>query len=100
MVRKRLKTVLVILGIVTLAAVGSVWNEARKEVVFLCANFTPGVPEESVIRQLETGHFLRYRDNGRKDGAQIIVDSAYTLGVYNCVIDLDTERVVVRARVE
>ena len=95
-----LKTVLVILGVVALALVGFVWNEARKEVVILCANFTPGVPEEGVVRQLETGHFLRYRGNGPKDGGKIIVDSAFNLGMYTCVIDLDTDRIVVRARVE
>ncbi len=30
-----------------------------KKVVFLCGNFRASVPEASVRRQLDTGHFLR-----------------------------------------
>ena len=30
------------------------WNEARKEVIFLCGNFTKGVSQSSVIKQLQT----------------------------------------------
>lgn len=66
-----------------------VWNEARKEVVFLCENFTPGVAGESVRRQLDTGQFLRYRQRVTDVGSRIVADSAYTLGLHACVIELD-----------
>lgn len=35
-------------------------NEARKEVYFLCGNFTAGVSEDSVKRQLSTAHLASY----------------------------------------
>lgn len=76
-----------------------VWDEARKEVVFLCGNFESGVTRESVLRQLDTGHFLRYVVMSQPDsGTRITVDSAYHFGFYVCDIELDENQVVIRAR--
>ena len=82
-----------------LASGGLLWNEARKEIVFLCGNFHPGVTEGSVVRQLDTGHFLRYRRESLLQGERIVADSVYNFGVYTCSIDFDTNRVVTEARV-
>ena len=68
-----------------------VWNEARKEVVFLCGNFVPGVAGSSVRDQLDTGHFLRYRQRVTDTGSRIVADSAYTLGLHSCVVDLGSD---------
>ena len=76
------------------------WNEARKEIVFLCGNFGKGVSEQNVLRQLETGNFLRYRSERMPSGNRIVVDSAYNFGVYKCTIDFDTTGRVTQARVE
>ena len=88
-----------LLVVAGLAAV-LVWNEARKEVVFLCGNFTAGVTRGSVEQQLGTGHFLRYRREPAVMGSRIVVDSAYTLGAHRCTIELDPGGVVRRAGVE
>jgi len=88
--------VLVLAGLVA----ALVWNEARKEVVFLCGNFTAGVTLDSVEQQLATGHFLRYRRVPAVMGSRIVVDSAYTLGAHRCTIELDSRGVVRRAGVE
>ena len=101
--RRRAAVILgAVAGVLVLAglAAAMVWNEARKEVVFLCGNFTAGVTLESVEKQLATGHFLRYRREPAVMGSRIVVDSAYTLGAQRCVIELDSGGVVRRAGVE
>ena len=90
--------VTVSLAAVVVVAVGVfTWNEARKEIVFLCANFTPGVEGESVRRQLDTGDFLRYRQRVTDTGSRIVADSAFTVGLHSCVIELDDHDRVVTA---
>ncbi|MDX1586194.1 MAG: hypothetical protein R3222_05600 [Balneolaceae bacterium] len=77
-----------------IAVAGFYWNEARKEVVFLCSNFKAGVTEESVLRQLDTGNFLRYHSENLPDGKRIVVESPYSLYMYTCTIDFDSSAVV------
>lgn len=83
-----------------LAVAAFTWNEARKEVVFLCGNFQPGVAESSVLAQLDTGHFLRYRSEETASGRRIISDSIYTLSAFRCVIDVGEDGLVSVARLE
>jgi len=45
--------------VLTLVVAVIYWNEASKEVTFLCGNFTKGSDEESVIRQLESANLSR-----------------------------------------
>ena len=86
--------VLLVLGLIVF---GVYWNEARKEVIYLCGNFSAGVARDSVIRQLDTGTFLRYAERPMTDGTRIVVDSRLTGGIYRCVIDLDRSGRVTRA---
>ena len=76
---------------------GFVWNEARKEVVFLCSNFGPGTSAQSVITQLNTGSFLRYQKKTDSGINIIYVDSAFNFGRYKCVVELDQRQIVTRA---
>jgi hypothetical protein len=89
---------LVLVAVVVVAAI--YWNESRKEVVFLCGNFSKGVSEESVRRQLDTGHFLTYRSVSTSSGSRMEVHSKYNLSVYRCNIDFDADGKVLKARVE
>lgn len=93
-----------ILSVIALVAVtfiaALVWNESRKEVVFLCGNFSKGVSEDSVRRQLDTGHFLTYQSVNTPSGSRIEVHSKYNLSVYRCNIDFDADGKVLEARVE
>ncbi|ARA93422.1 hypothetical protein AWN76_009820 [Rhodothermaceae bacterium RA] len=99
--RKRLARIIAAVALGVAVAVGAVyWNEARKEVVFLCGNFGPGVAEASVRRQLDTGHFLRYRTEDGPAGRRIVADSPLTLGLYRCVVELEADGTVRAARVE
>ena len=88
------------LVVLVLLAGGLVWNEARKEVVYLCGNFTAGVKEASVLRQLDTGHFLRYHREPAVMGSRLVVTSPYDPGRARCVIELDGYGTVRAARVE
>ena len=85
----RIVRIFIVLTVVAALVAGFYWNEARKEIVFLCENFERGVSEQSVIRQLETGNFLRYHTELAPSGKRIIVDSAYNLSMYKCIIDVD-----------
>jgi hypothetical protein len=100
--RRAAVILLTVAGALVLAGLAAtlVWNEARKEVVFLCGNFTAGVTQASVEKQLATGHFLRYRREPAVLGSRIVVDSAYTLGAHRCTIELDPGGVVRRAALE
>ncbi len=86
--------------VLALGAAAFVWDEARKEVVFLCGNFAPGTVEDSVIRQLDTANFLRRERRTRPMATTLVVDSAWNLGLSRCVIELDGDGIVMRAGVE
>ncbi len=73
------------------------FNEARKEVKFLCANFGAGVSDSSVLSQLNTGDFLRFSMVGSEQGTRLVVDSLYTLTLHRCVIELDARGRVITA---
>ena len=99
--KHKLPAMIASLGALFLSALAVfVWNEARKEIFFLCGNFMAGMSEESVVRQLDTGNFLRSRREAGASGSRIIADSRYNLGAYSCYIELDREGVVAQAYVE
>lgn len=87
----QVKTILLFGLVAALVVASFYWNEARKEVVFLCGNFVDGTSEESVLRQLNTGNFLRYHTENFSSGKRIIVDSPYNLSMYKCIIDFDMD---------
>jgi len=76
------------------------WNESRKEIVFLCGNFKKGVSEQSVRSQLDTGKLLRYHTEMSPLGKRIIVDSPYNFYMYKCIVDIDTNGLVIEHHVE
>lgn len=83
-----------------LIVIGFVWNEARKEIVFLCSNFGPGTTEQSVITQLDTGSFLRFQRETHSGKNRIYVDSAFNFGLYSCVVELNQGLVVIEAKTD
>ncbi|MDR8394430.1 hypothetical protein NC796_25010 [Aliifodinibius sp. S!AR15-10] len=98
--KRLVKITLVSILTVGLVVAAFYWNEACKEIVFLCGNFKKGVPEQSVHRQLDTGNLLRYRTEKLASGKRIIVDSAYNLSLYKCIIDIDESGLVIESRIE
>ncbi len=75
---------------VALAAValvfGFFWDEARKEVVYLCANFQAGDTEDSVMRQLHTANLLRIASTSQEGQTLVTADSLLNFGVYRCEV--------------
>ena len=98
--RSRLIRIFIGVTVIVALVAGFYWNEARKEIVFLCGNFEKGVSEQSVTRQLDTGNFLRYHAKKTPSGKRIVVDSAYNLSMYKCIIDVDEDGKVKEARLE
>ena len=73
------------------------WNEARKEVVYICPNFNIGNTKADVIRQLETLSFASYHVEATAGGERIIFTSEFGFIPWNaidyeCVIELDDKR--------
>jgi hypothetical protein len=89
-------------AIVTVLALGAAffWNEARKEVVFLCGNFTAGVSQGSVLEQLQTGSFLSYQIERHATGSRISAHSLFGIGGTQCVVEFDQEDRVIHAVIE
>jgi len=83
-----------------LFAAAFTWNESRKEVVYLCGNFSKGASEESVRKQLDTGQFLTYQSSVTPSGSRIEAHSGFNLSFYRCNIDFDADGKVISASVE
>ena len=99
--QRRTKQLIGIFAMVCIAIVATVyWNEARKEIVFLCGNFVKGVPKSSVLAQLDTGNFLQYRAEQLSDGSRIVADSKLNFSIYQCTIYFDSNDMVTRAYAE
>ena len=76
------------------------WNEARNEVVFLCGNFSNGVSQKSVLKQLDTGNFIQYDVHSKDSGSEIVSKSKINFGLYRCVIRLDGDGNVISAEIQ
>ena len=96
----RWRVIAILLLAVVVAVAAFFWNEARKEVVYLCGNFTEGVSRSSVLTQLDTAELSEYRVSETAGGTRIEFDSALNLRLHTCVIQLDPDGVVVVAGVE
>jgi hypothetical protein len=73
------------------------WNEARKEVVYICPNFKVGNTKADVIRQLETLSVASYYVEAMGVGERIIFTSEFGLIRWNainfeCVIEIDNNQ--------
>lgn len=95
-----LKIFLLVTLAIAIAVAAFYWNEARKEVVFLCGNFKQGDTEQLVRRQLNTGNLLHYRTERAPAGSRIIAASNYNLGMHRCIIEFDANGLVAESYVE
>jgi hypothetical protein len=68
---------------------GFFWKAARDEVFFLCANFSSGVDQTDVIRQLETANLSNYLTSNNEDGIAIVFSSNVNFSMYKCIIKID-----------
>lgn len=83
---------------ILLVIIGGIYvNEARKEVYYLCGNFSMGSHKTDVIRQLKTGTFLHYTEHNTATGSQLYVNSNVSLQLATCTIIFDQQRQVLSA---
>lgn len=92
--RTVLKAVLTIVLLLPFTILGFFWNEARKEVVYLCGNFQAGDTEQNVMRQLGTANLLRIEISTKAGMKLVAADSVLNLGGYRCEILLSPEGIV------
>lgn len=94
---KFIKPALIILLSVISIMISLYWNEARKEVVYICPNFKIGNTKADVIRQLETLSVASYYIDTTAAGERIIFSSEFGLIRWNainyvCVIEIDKKQ--------
>jgi hypothetical protein len=70
------------------------WDEARKEVFFLCENFEPGHALANVVRQLDTAHYLKVNTDQHQWGKSITVSSVFGPLTRTCLIEFDENQQV------
>ncbi len=93
-------TIWVIVGVIGLiAAMVAIFyaNEARKEVYFLCSNFTSGISYTSVIGQLDTANLSDYKVIAAPEGKRLEFSSRLNLRIVQCTIEFDRHNKVVSA---
>lgn len=96
----------IITDIVAIAAIALLiittfyWIEAKKEVMYLCKNFTIGVAKESVERQLNTANLLVWDTHFLANGSRIVAHSPLHLGITHCRIDFNQYDYVVFSALE
>ena len=73
------------------------WHIAKDEIYYLCSNFKVGVNQASVIKQLETANLSNHLKYKEDFGLKIIFSSKLHLSFYQCVIDIDKNKAVIRA---
>ncbi|MGQ8364268.1 hypothetical protein [Glaciecola sp. 1036] len=74
---------------------GFIYNEARKEVYFLCSNFVEGMPKVIVEEQLATAQWSTAIEPHARE---LISYSALNLYIHQCTIEFDLQRKVTSAK--
>lgn len=97
--RSVIADVAAVLAVAALIAVTFMWTEAKKEVLYLCDNFSPGVPRESVFKQLDTANFLAYETRITTSGSTTVARSPLHLDGLHCRIYFTKDERVAHAQV-
>ena len=71
------------------------WKAAKDEIFYLCSNFSTGVLESSVIKQLNTANLSNYTHTNNENGSIIVFRSRLYFVANQCIIELDKNGQVV-----
>ncbi len=74
------------------------WHSARDEIFYLCGNFSAGVSKSDVIRQLNKSNLSSYSTTLHEAGSTIVFSSNLFFMKHQCVIELDSDKHVIRAK--
>jgi hypothetical protein len=91
----KLKLIAAAISILGLLVFAFFANEARKEVYYLCGNFSKGTAYASVIRQLNTVNLSKYKVQNLQQGKRVIHSSALHFHLLNCDIEFNPQEKVV-----
>jgi hypothetical protein len=91
------KVIMITLALLLLTVYVFIANEARKEVYFLCGNFTQGVALKDVTRQLDTATFSSYSKEFIGTGELIVFSSPVNFHYFQCNIEINNDELVVSA---
>ena len=100
MKRSIIADVVAIAAIALLITTTFYWIEARREVIILCDNLTPGVSKKSVERQLDTANLLLWDTEFVANGSKIEAYSPLHLGIMQCSVEFNKQDIVVFSIVE
>ncbi|MBJ2131067.1 hypothetical protein JC525_19280 [Alteromonas sp. IB21] len=100
MKRSIIADVVAIAAIALLITTTFYWIEARREVIILCDNFTPGVSKKNVERQLDTANLLLWDTEFVANGSKIEAYSPLHLGIMQCSVEFNKQDIVVFSIVE
>lgn len=75
------------------------WNEARKEVFYLCENFEPGMTRSNVVRQLNTANYLNLVSTPKPFGEELLAGSFFGPLTRTCQIEFDDAATVMFAAI-
>ncbi len=100
MKRSIITDIVAVLAIAILIATAFYGLEARKEVIYLCDNFTPGVSKNSVERQLNTTNLLVWDTEFLAVGSRIVAYSPLNFGYMHCRVEFNRQDIVVFSVVE
>ncbi|KUM51546.1 hypothetical protein AR688_00380 [Rheinheimera sp. EpRS3] len=92
---QKLKFIAAAITISGLLVFGFFANEARKEVYYLCGNFSKGTVYSSVIRQLNTVNLSEYRVENLPQGKRIIHSSVLHFHLLSCDIEFNQQEKVI-----
>lgn len=91
----KLKLIAAAISILGLAVFGFFANEARKEVYYLCGNFSKGTAYSSVIRQLNTVNLSEYKVANLPQGKRVSHSSVLHFHLLSCDIEFNPQEKVV-----
>ena len=97
--RSVIADIVAVLAVAALIAVTFMWTEAKKEVLYLCDNFSPGVTKKSVFKQLDTANFLTYETRITNTGSTTVARSPLHLDGLHCRIYFTRDERVAHAQV-
>lgn len=100
MKRSIIADIVAIIAIALLIAATVYALEARKEVIYLCDNFTPGVSKSSVERQLNTTNLLVWDSTFLANGSRTVAYSPLNFGYIHCRVEFNRQDTVVFSVVE
>ncbi len=86
-----------VLAVAALVTWGIYWNEARKDILYLCGNFMQGDTREDVVRQLNTSNLVQHHTDVFATGSKLVASSYLHLGVFTCTVEFTRQGRVVAA---